>query len=233
MQSLLKLSRCIDALNDWVGRAASWLVLVMVIVGSLNVIAGELGNIIHQKLTSNRYLETQWYLYAAVFLLGGAYTLKANEHVRVDLFYGNWPPKRKALANLLGSLLFLLPFCLLMLSVSWEPVLNSWVGWEQSPDPDGLPRAPVKSVLLVGFGLLALQGISEAIKSGAVLMGGESDSGSGIRSDLGPDLGPDSGASSEAEPFRTEIADPWASSGNGLEDDEPDRDSSEQMGGDR
>ncbi|MEB3341170.1 TRAP transporter small permease subunit [Okeania sp.] len=168
MQILLRLSRIIDRLNESIGRLTYGLVILMVLVGLWNVIGRYLGRAIGQNLTSNAFIEIQWYLFDLVFLLGGAYALKHNEHVRVDIFYTRWSPKRKALANLIGTLLFLIPFSIIVVIVSWGAVLNSWAILENSPDPGGLPRYPIKTMIIISFVLLFLQGISEAIKNFAV-----------------------------------------------------------------
>ncbi|MBE9115301.1 TRAP transporter small permease subunit [Lusitaniella coriacea LEGE 07157] len=169
MQILLKISRLIDSLNEWVGRLAYGLVLLMVGIGVWNVIGRYLGRYLGESLTSNVFIEMQWYLFAIIFLLGAAYALKHDEHVRVDLFYKDWSQKKKALANLIGTFLFLLPFCAMAIYFSWNPILNSWKILEQSPDPDGLPRYPIKSIVIISFALLFLQGISEAIKNWVIL----------------------------------------------------------------
>ncbi|MDB9314165.1 TRAP transporter small permease subunit [Spirulina sp. CS-785/01] len=169
MDKLLKLSRIIDTLNDWVGRITYWFVLVMVAIGVWNVIGRYIGRWLGQNLTSNALIETQWYLFAIIFLLGASYTLKQQGHVRVDVFYKNWNRKRKAWINLLGTILFLIPFCLMILYFSWETIYNSWKILEMSPDPGGLPRYPIKSMILVSFVLLILQGISEIIKNIAII----------------------------------------------------------------
>ena len=169
MEKLLKISRIIDLINERIGRLVYWLVLVMVLVGAYNALAASLGKMIQQKLTSNTFLETQWYLFAIIFLLGAAYTLKHNEHVRVDLFYRDASRQRKALVNLLGTLLFQIPFSILAIYFSWQWTLNSWAIFEVSSDPGGLPRYPLKSMIIVSFSLLILQGISEAIKNWAIL----------------------------------------------------------------
>ena len=169
LNKLLRLSRIIDTFNEWVGRLAYWLVLFMVLVGVWNVVGRYLGRFLGQNLTSNALIEIQWYLFDLVFLLGAAYTLKHNEHVRVDLFYKGWSRKRRALANLMGAMFFLLPFCLMVIYFSWNTVINSWRSLEISPDPGGLPRYPIKSMIVVSFVLLIGQGISEAIKNWAIL----------------------------------------------------------------
>lgn len=180
MNALLKISNVIDSTIDWLGRNLSWLVLAMILLGVYNTVMRYVGSVIGMQLASNGTLEAQWYLFAAIFFLGAAYVLRHNEHVRVDFLYGNWPPRRKALVNLVGAIIFLIPFCLVVFYVSWRPVLISWGWnpmnglwrtWEMSPDPGGLPRAPVKSLILIGFGLLLIQAISEIIKNIAILRG--------------------------------------------------------------
>ena len=169
MQTLLRISRIIDTINQRIGQIILWLVLLMILVGVWNVIGRTIGNAIAQNLSSNALIETQWYLFDIIFLLGAAYSLKHNAHVRVDMFYSRWNRKGKALANLVGSLLFLIPFSILVIYFSWEYVYNSWIILESSPDPGGLPRYPIKTTILISFALLILQGISEAIKNFAIL----------------------------------------------------------------
>jgi TRAP-type mannitol/chloroaromatic compound transport system permease small subunit len=156
-----------DTINEWIGRITYWFVLVMVFIGVWNVIGRYLGNWLGQNLTSNSLIESQWYLFDLVFLLGAAYTLKHDDHVRVDLFYKNWHGKGKALANFIGTLLFLIPFSGMVILFSLRAINNSCLIWEMSPDPGGLPRCPIKAMILLSYGLLILQGISEGIKSWA------------------------------------------------------------------
>jgi TRAP-type mannitol/chloroaromatic compound transport system permease small subunit len=165
LRKLLQISRAIDTLNEWVGRLTYGLVLLMVLVGVWNVFGRYLGKLVGQNLTSNALIEIQWYLFDLVFLLGGAYALKHNDHVRVDLFYKDWHPRRRALVNFIGTILFLIPFCGLVIYYSWGNVVNSWQIKELSPDPGGLPRYPIKSFIIVSLVLLILQGISETIKN--------------------------------------------------------------------
>ncbi|WP_299756532.1 TRAP transporter small permease subunit [uncultured Chloroflexus sp.] len=171
MQALLRLSRIIDTFTEWVGRLAYILVPIVVAVGVWNVANRYVGRAIGVTLGSNFYIEAQWYIFSMIFLLGSAYALKHNEHVRVDVFYSNYPPKRKALVNLLGTLFFLLPFCGLLLYFGWPYVEQSWRIRENSPDPGGLPRYIIKTFILVSPILLIIQGISEAIKCFAAFLG--------------------------------------------------------------
>jgi TRAP-type mannitol/chloroaromatic compound transport system permease small subunit len=173
VNTLLALSRWIDRVNALIGRLASGLVLVMIAVGCWNVVGRYVGQAIGSNLSSNALIETQWYLFSVVFLLGGAYTLLRNGHVRVDVLYSRWNARQQARANLVGTVCFLLPFSVLILIFSWKWVLSSWQIWEQSPDPGGLPRYPVKTLILLSFVSLFGQGISAAIKNWAVLQQGE------------------------------------------------------------
>lgn len=161
----------IDRLSDLAGRATLWLVGIMVLVGAFNAVARYLGRTTGTNLSSNAYLELQWYLFSVVFLLGGAYALRHDAHVRVDLLLGRLGERGRAWIDLAGGLVFLLPFCVFMLVVSWPSVAASWAVRETSPDPGGLPRYPIKAMILVGFALLLLQGIAEVAKRVAVLRG--------------------------------------------------------------
>lgn len=160
-----RLARGIDAVSEWSGRFLYWLTLVMVLVASYNTVVRYLGRYLGTSLSSNAYIELQWYLFSIVFLLGAAYTLRHNAHVRVDVVYQSLSLRNRAWVNLLGTLLFLIPFCVLMIVVSWPTVAMSWSIREMSPDPGGLPRYPIKAVIPLGFALLALQALSEGIKS--------------------------------------------------------------------
>ncbi len=141
----------------------------MIGVGVWNVLGRYIGNAIGQNLSSNALIETQWYLFDIVFLLGAAYTLQRNEHVRVDVFYDRFSRQKKAIADLIGTLLFLLPFSILVIYFSWGSIVRSWAVRETSPDPGGLIRYPIKTMILVSFVLLILQGISDVIKNWAII----------------------------------------------------------------
>lgn len=177
MPALLRVSDAIDALNEWIGSKTAYIVMAMVAIGFVNVVARYVGRFIGTRLTSNAIIELQWYLFSIMFFLGFAYILKHNLNVRVDFWYANWPPRRRALIDFAGTLLFLIPFCILAIVVTINPVLFSWGRlpngnwgiWEVSPDPDGLPRAPIKSMIIVAFVLLLLQAISQAIKYFAII----------------------------------------------------------------
>jgi TRAP-type mannitol/chloroaromatic compound transport system permease small subunit len=179
MRTLLRMAHAIDALTEWLGRISALLVLITIAVGFYNVVVRYLGRYIGVNLASNVYIEAQWYLYSLTFFLGFAYILKHDINVRVDFLYTNWSPKTQAWINLLGTLLILIPFCVLGIWVTWNPVLSSWGrlpngawgAWEMSPDPDGLPRAPLKSMIIVAFGTLLLQAVAQFIKYVAILRG--------------------------------------------------------------
>ncbi len=171
MQTLLRVSRAIDALNERIGQLMYWLVLFMVLIGVYNAVTRKLGQYTGVSLSSNAYLELQWYLFSLLFLWGAAYTLKHNAHVQVDVIYAQLSARKRAWIDLLGAVFFLIPFSLLVIWVSWPMVSNSWAVLEVSPDPGGLPRYPIKTAIPVAFVLLLLQGVSEAIKRVAVLRG--------------------------------------------------------------
>jgi TRAP-type mannitol/chloroaromatic compound transport system permease small subunit len=172
--SLSKFLRWAEAIDGWSERLGRWtngLVLALVLLGAGNVAARYLGKLIGVSLTSNGLLESQWYIFDLVFLWGAAYALKQDEHVRVDIFYKNLSVKGRAWVNLLGTVFFLIPFCLLVIFYSWGSIVNSWQIWESSPDPGGLPRYPIKSMIVVSFALLILQGLAEMIKNWATITG--------------------------------------------------------------
>jgi TRAP-type mannitol/chloroaromatic compound transport system permease small subunit len=163
---LIRLSRLIDAINDRLGVAASWMVL-----GACLISAGNAMSRYAFDLSSNAWLEIQWYLFAAIVMLGASYTLKKNEHVRVDIVYTHLSERGKEWLDLLGTALFLVPS---MLTIAWYSVpffLQSWNVQEISGNAGGLIRWPVKILVPVGFTLVALQGISEIIKRAAALHG--------------------------------------------------------------
>ncbi|MCO5101637.1 MAG: TRAP transporter small permease subunit [Burkholderiaceae bacterium] len=166
MNFLLALSRAIDALNDRVGRSVLWLVLASTLISAGNATVRKAFNI-----SSNAMLEIQWYLYAAVFVLAAGYTLLNNEHVRIDVLSGRLPPRGRAVVDLLGAIFFLLPFVVLVVFLSWHLFWKAYVSGEMSSNAGGLIRWPVYLIVPVGFTLLGLQGISEAIKRIAFLAG--------------------------------------------------------------
>nr|WP_319420786.1 TRAP transporter small permease subunit [Pleurocapsa sp. FMAR1] len=181
MRSLLKISGIIDRFTEKLGFVIDWLVVLTVSIGFYNVMARYLGKIVGIKLSSNALIELQWYLFSILFLVGFAYILKHGDNVRVDFLYTNFNQKQRAVIDFLGTVLFLIPFCAIGIWVTFNPVLQSWGRlpdgswgtWEISADANGLPRAPIKTMLILGLGLLLLQSISQAIKYLAILSGYE------------------------------------------------------------
>ena len=166
MKPLLALARLIDALTERIGRVVIWLVLIATLISAGNALARyTLGE------SSNAWLEIQWYLFGAMFLLGAGYTLKHNGHVRIDILYNRLGPRGQAWIDLAGGLLFLLPMAVLLAWLAWPMFVDAWATHEMSPDAGGLLRWPVKLLLPLGFGLLALQGVAEVIKRIGVLRG--------------------------------------------------------------
>jgi TRAP-type mannitol/chloroaromatic compound transport system permease small subunit len=164
VKALLKLSRIIDAVNDRFGTVAIWLVLISCLLSAGNAMSRHFLN-----ASSNAWLEVQWYMFAAMVLLGGPLTLKLNEHVRVDLIYSSVSERTRVWIDIVGGLLFLLPICLILVYFTWPFFLDSWRIHEGSQNAGGLIRWPVKLLFPVGFLLMALQGLSEVIKRVAVL----------------------------------------------------------------
>jgi TRAP-type mannitol/chloroaromatic compound transport system permease small subunit len=164
MRFLRTLASWIDALNDRIGGAIRWLVLFMVVIAAVGAVARRFSRDLGLSLNLTPVTEAQWYLFSTVFLLGATYGLRHGVHVRVDVLYERLGAKARAWIDLVGTLLLLIPFAVLMLWVSWPAVLNSWQIRETSPDPGGLPRYPIKALILVSFALLLLQALSQAVK---------------------------------------------------------------------
>ncbi len=171
MRRLLHLSRLIDGFADRTGAVLGWLTLAMVVLGAGNTLLRAADRWLRLGLSTNLTLELQWYLFAAVFLLGAAWTLRHDGHVRVDVLFGRLSQRGRAWIDLLGALFMLVPFCLLMLWTSTGYVAASWRVLESSPDPGGLPRYPVKTLIPIAFVLLLVQSVSFIIKKVAVLRG--------------------------------------------------------------
>ncbi|HUP98451.1 MAG TPA: TRAP transporter small permease subunit [Usitatibacter sp.] len=166
MGILLKISAVIDWVNDRLGRVANWMVLFACLISAGNAMSRYAFD-----LSSNAWLEIQWYLFAAIVMFGASYTLKVNEHVRVDILYTHLTERGKEWLDLVGTALFLVPS---MLVISWYSIpffLQSWQVQEISGNAGGLIRWPVKVLVPVGFFLVALQGVSEIIKRAAALRG--------------------------------------------------------------
>lgn len=159
--TLLKIANFISRMNETIGKTISWLTLVLVLLVCFDVIRRFLFN-----QTEAWIMEMEWHLFALIFLLGAGYTLKNEKHVRVDLFYHDFEGKDKALVNLIGTLVFLMPMCLVLIYVGFYYAYESYSIGEGSPDPGGLPyRYLIKSMIPVGMIFLVLQGVSLAIQS--------------------------------------------------------------------
>jgi TRAP-type mannitol/chloroaromatic compound transport system permease small subunit len=182
MRILLKVARAIDRIIERLGQWSQWLVVLTVAVGFYNVVVRYVGRFIGLQFSSNALLELQWYLFSLIFLFRFPYILKHDQNVRVDFWYTDWSIRRKTWVNLIGTALFLIPFCILGLYITLNPVLASWgllpdgtwSSWEVSSDASGLPRAPIKTMVLVGLAMLLLQAIAQVIKYIAILSGDHS-----------------------------------------------------------
>jgi len=163
---LLSVSRLIDAANERLSVIANWLVLLSCLISAGNAFSRYAFSI-----SSNAWLEIQWYMFGALVMLGASYTLNRNEHVRVDIVYANISTRGQIWVDIFGGILFLLPATLIMCYLSWPIFRNSWVENEISGNAGGLIRWPIKIFLPLGFALLSLQGISELIKRIAMLTG--------------------------------------------------------------
>jgi len=164
MRYLLALADAIDWVTEYLGQWLKWLVLFSSLISAFNAL---MRYSIHYS--SNAWLEIQWYMFAGMVLLGGPYTLKMNEHVRVDLFYGLASERTRIWIDIVGGLLFLLPICVILTYFTWPWFVESWTINEASSNAGGLVRWPVKLLLPVGFFLMAMQGVSEIIKRVAAL----------------------------------------------------------------
>lgn len=164
MGPLLSLSSVIDTLNTWVGKCVGWLVLLVTLVCAYNAVVRKVFSV-----SSNGLLEIQWYLFGAVFLLGGAYTLKENAHVRIDILSSRFSEKARAWIDLIGFVFFVLPLIGFVIYHGTTFAYNSYAIQEFSADAGGLLRWPAKALIAVGFALLGLQVLSEVIKRLALL----------------------------------------------------------------
>lgn len=166
MTGLLALSGAIDRFTAFIGRTVGWLILVSILISATNAVVRKVFNV-----SSNAWLEAQWYLYGAAFLLAAAYTLQQNEHIRIDIIYGLWSRRVQHWIDLLGHIFFLMPFVLLMIYYFVPYFLLSYRTGEVSTNAGGLIIWPAKLMLLLGFILLGLQGVSEIIKKIAIMRG--------------------------------------------------------------
>lgn len=166
MKSLLSLSSAIDTLNYWIGRAVMWLVLLMVLISAGNAIVRKLFN-----TSSNAYLEAQWYLFAAVFLLGASYTMLQQGHVRIDVIISRFSRPTQVKIEIFGIVFFLFPLAYFVITEIFPILVQAYQTREMSENAGGLIRWPVYALVPIGFFLLALQGFSELIKRIGFLKG--------------------------------------------------------------
>jgi TRAP-type mannitol/chloroaromatic compound transport system permease small subunit len=166
MTTLLSLSRLIDRFNEQVGRSIRWLVLAAVLLSAGNAIVRKIFSI-----SSNALLEIQWYLFAGVFLLGAGYAFYRNVHVRIDFISSKLSKRTNTVIDILGIVIFLIPLCAILITLSWPFFYNAWVTGEMSSNAGGLIRWPVLALIPLGFSILLVQGLSELIKRIAFLRG--------------------------------------------------------------
>jgi TRAP-type mannitol/chloroaromatic compound transport system permease small subunit len=170
VSALLKLSALIDTINEWIGKFVMWLVLAAVLISA--------GNAIVRKVfdtSSNAWLEIQWYLFAAVFMLGVGYVLLKNAHVRIDFIASRLPKRANAVIDLLGLVVFTIPLAIILIDLSWPLFMRAYQSGEMSANAGGLIRWPVLLLMPLGFSILALQAVSELIKRVAFLTGHRSE----------------------------------------------------------
>lgn len=160
------ITKLIETINSWIGKAVAWLTFILVVLICTDVALRYIFS-----FSQAGFYELEWHLFAAIFLLGAAYTLRYDKHVRVDVFYSRFSKRTKAWVNLIGTCIFLLPFCFVIVYTSLAFVGNSYAILESSPDPGGLPyRFLIKSTIPIGFGLLLLQGLAEILKSLSIII---------------------------------------------------------------
>jgi TRAP-type mannitol/chloroaromatic compound transport system permease small subunit len=166
VQLLLKLSRAIDAMNTLIGRLTMWMVLAAVLISAINAIVRKAFNI-----GSNAYLEIQWYLFAAVFMLGVGYVMLKNAHVRIDFISNKLSKRTNAIIDAIGIIVLTIPLSVIMIDLGWPLFMRAWVSGEMSQNAGGLIRWPVMLLVPLGFAILLLQSVSELIKRIAFLRG--------------------------------------------------------------
>ena len=164
MNAALGLSRLIDAITTVIGKSVIWLIFAAILISAINAVTRKLWS-----LSSNSWLEAQWYLFGAAFMLGAAYTLKENEHIRIDIFYGSRLRRTQHWIDLFGHVVFLLPFVALMAWMLWPYWIDAYRSGQVSTNAGGLLIWPARAILFAGFALLALQAISEIIKKIAIM----------------------------------------------------------------
>ncbi|HOX88043.1 MAG TPA: TRAP transporter small permease subunit [Burkholderiaceae bacterium] len=166
MKALLPLAQAIDKLNEGIFRIVMWLVLIVTLISAGNAVIRYAFD-----RSSNAWLETQWYLFSAIFLFCAAYTLKCNEMVRIDVVTGRFTRRTQGWIDVFGTIVFLLPIAIMMIWLSWPVFMSAYTHNEMSSNAGGLPLWPARAMVPLGFGLLMLQGISELIKVLAFVVG--------------------------------------------------------------
>ena len=164
LKALLPVTQLIDAINTWIGKRVAWLLLLAVLVSAVNATVRKVFD-----TSSNSWLELQWVLFSAVFLLCSPWTLLANEHIRIDILNNLLPQRTRNIIEVVGNAFFLLPLTIVMVITGIPFFLNSYKINEQSWNSGGLPQWPAKSLIMIGFGLLLIQGVSELVKRIAVM----------------------------------------------------------------
>ncbi|MBD2747861.1 TRAP transporter small permease subunit [Microvirga sp. BT688] len=200
MTALLGLSRVIDSINERIGKVAAWAIVVAILVSAINAIIRRIFGV-----SSNAWLELQWYLFGAVFMLCAAWTLKANEHIRIDIISNKLTKRGRDTIDLIGHLFFLLPFLALMLYLAFPYFFNSYRSGEVSSNAGGLLIWPAKGLILLGFISLAFQWLSELIKRVAIM--------NGQLVDEHDHAGAHAAAEAEAERLIAELADTTTTKG--------------------
>lgn len=166
MSFLLLISRVIDKITETIGKSVSWLLLAAVLISAINAVTRKMFDI-----SSNAWLEVQWYLYGTVFMMAAAYALLKNEHVRIDIVSSSWSQRTRNIVDLVLHIIFLVPFAALMTYLSYPWFMTSFTSGEMSSNAGGLIIWPAKLVVLLGFALLLLQAFSEIIKKFAIVIG--------------------------------------------------------------
>ncbi len=166
MQAALGLSSMIDRITTAIGKSVVWLIFLAIIISAVNAVMRKLFN-----MSSNAWLEAQWYLFGAAFMLGAAYTLKENEHIRIDIFYGSRSRRTQHWIDLFGHMFFLMPFVLFSAYTLWPYWISAYQSGQVSTNASGLIIWPARLILFAGFALLVVQGVSEIIKKIAIIRG--------------------------------------------------------------
>lgn len=166
MKQLLGLSQAIDRMNGHIGRWVAWLIVAAAVISAVNAVVRKAAH-----MSSNSWLEVQWWLFAAVFLLAAPWTLALNEHIRIDVVSNYFSKRQRNAVEMIGHIFFLLPAAAMIVFTSWHYFLTSWAQNEQSQNAGGLPQWPIKALIPIAFTLLFVQGFSELIKRIAIIRG--------------------------------------------------------------